>query len=314
MNEPPVRVAVLPGGRSLTVRKITPADSDELDRLYRALCDDDRYRRFFSLYRPDRSTVAKWATDNENGKLRLGAFVDNEQGDEEMVGDALCVPLPDGDGEFALAVATAWRGWLGAYLLDALADSAAELGMRSLQADILTENRRMLAVVQARGYAYLGHPDFNEVRVTTGAVPAVPDWPGAHDRPRILVEARGSRSSLHGQLAQSGFQVITCPGPGRRCPALAGRPCPLAAGADAIIYALPADDPDGAALLDGHARLHPAVPLCVVDRPGTEPAACPPGAFHLSASAPGEDLRSGPLALPATSPEAHPDSGSAPSW
>lgn len=314
MKEPPVRLAALPEGRILTVRKITPDDTGELDRLYRELCDDDRYRRFFSLYRPERSAVAQWAADNENGKLRLAAFVDSGKGDETMVGDALCVPLPDGDGEFALAVAGGWRGWLGAYLLDTLADCAAGMGMRSLQADILTENRRMLAVVRARGYAVLGHPDFNQVRVTTGTVPAAPDWPGMRDRPRILVETRGSRSSLHGQLAQSGFQVITCPGPSRRCPALAGLPCPLAAGADAIVFALPADDPDGAALLDGHARLHSAVPLCVVDRPGAPPGAGPPGAFHLSPSAPGDDLRSGPLALPPAPREAHPDPGSAPSW
>jgi RimJ/RimL family protein N-acetyltransferase len=314
LKEPPVRLAALPGGRSLTVRKVTPADTDELERLYRELCDDDRYRRFFSLYRPDRSTVAKWAADNEDGKLRLAAFVDRGTGEEEMVGDALCVPLPDGDGEFALAVAGGWRGWLGAYLLDALADCAAEMGMRNLQADILTENRRMLAVVKARGYAVLNHPDFNEVRVTTGTVPAIPAWPGTHDRPRILVETRGSRWTLHGQLAQCGFQVITCPGPGRRCPDLAGGPCPLAAGADAIVLALPADDPDAAALVEGHARLHAGVPLCVVDRPGTEPADWPPGAFHLSASSPGEDLRSGPLALSAARREAHHDPGSAPSW
>jgi hypothetical protein len=172
----------------------------------------------------------------------------------------------------------------------------------------------MLAVVNSRGYAVLCHPDFNEVRVTTGTVPVTPGWPGAHDRPRILIEARGTRSSLHGQLAQSGFQVITCPGPGRRCPALAGRPCALAAGADAIVLTLPADDHDVAALVEGHARLHAAVPLCVVDRPGVEAAAGPPGAFHLSASSPGEDLRSGPLALPAVRPEAHPGLESAPSW
>jgi hypothetical protein len=309
VNETPVRVATLPGGRTLTVRKITPADTDELDRLYRELNDDDRYRRFFSLYRPDRSTVEQWAADNEHGKLRLAAFVASSEGEgggpPRLVGDALCVPLPDGDGEFALAVAAGWRGWLGAYLLDALAEAAAGRGMRNLQADILTENRRMLAVVQARGHAVVCHPDFSEVRVTTGTVPATPDWPGAHDRPRILVEARGPRSMLHRELARCGFQVLTCPGPGRRCPVLAGRPCALAAGADAIVWALPADDPAGPALVDGHTRFHAAVPLCVVDPPGADPSGWPPGAFHLAASSVEEDLRSGPLALPGARREAH---------
>jgi acetyltransferase len=297
MPDGPVRIAKLPGGRLLTVRRVRPADADQLAALYEGLSDDDRYRRFFSLYRPDRATIACWAADNEAGKLRLAAFVGSAAGDPELVGDALCVPLPDGDGEFALAVAPAWRGWLGAYLLDTLAEVATAMGMRSLHADILTENRRMLAVVQARGYAVLSHPDFNQVRVTTGTVPPTPDWPPSRDRPRILIEARGTRSSLHSQVAMAGFQTITCPGPGRRCPALAGRPCPLAAGADAIVFNLPADDAVGEALVAAHARLHPFVPLCVVDRPGVEPAAWPPGAYHVAAASLGDDLRSGPLAL-----------------
>src|SRR5581483_3515835 len=44
----PVRTAALPGGRTLTVRRITPGDADELARLYEGLNEDDRYRRFFS--------------------------------------------------------------------------------------------------------------------------------------------------------------------------------------------------------------------------------------------------------------------------
>ena len=296
-----IRTATLPGGRVLTVRALTPDDADDLARLYDGLSDDDRYRRFFSLYRPNRATIERWAADNEGGKLRLAAFVDGGEtpGHPELVGDALCVRLPDGDGEFALAVAAGWRGWLGAYLLDALAEVAAGMGIRNLQADILTENRRMLAVVQARGYAVLAHPDFNEIRVTTGTGPPTPSWPGPHDRPRVLIEARGKRSSLHTQLAMGGLQVITCPEPGRRCPAVTeGQSCPLALGADAIVFAVAADDPDAAALVAAHTRLHPGVPLCVVDHPGGEPASWPPGALHLRASSLAEDIRSGPLALP----------------
>ena len=295
----PVRTAMLPGGRLLTIRRTTPGDADQLARLYDELTDDDRYRRFFSLYRPDRATVEKWAADNEHGKLRLAAVVDGGEspGAPHLVGDALCVPLPDGDGEFALAVVSGWRGWLGAYLLDTLAEAAAGMGLRNLQADILTENRRMLAVVQTRGYAVLSHPDFNDVRVTTGTGPPTPTWPGRHHRARILIEARSTASSLHNQIAVGGFQVITCPGPGRRCPAVHGRPCPLALGADAIVFAVPVDDPDAAALADAHARLHPGVPLCVVDHPAVEPEDWPPGAQHLNASSLADDLRSGPLGL-----------------
>lgn len=306
----PVRTAALPGGRVLTVRRTRPTDADGLARLYDGLDDDDRYRRFFSLYRPDRATIEQWAADNERGRLRLAALVGDEGGDRppELIGDALCVPLPDGDGEFALTVAAGWRGWIGAYLLDALAEVAADAGIRSIQADILHENRRMLAVVQSRGYAVLAHPDFSEVRVTTGTSPTTPDWPGPHDRPRILIEARSSRSPLHNQLGSAGFSVITCPGPGRRCPALAGQPCPLAAGADAILFALPAADPLAGPLAAAHGRLHAGVPLCVVDRAGEERAGWPVGAVHLDAATLVEDLASGPLAgvIPARAVPASP--------
>ena len=274
----PVRTANLPGGRVLTVRRMAPSDADDLGRLYEGLSDDDRHRRFFSLYRPDRATLESWAADNEHGKIRLAVVVsaDGGTGEGQLVGDGLCVPLPDGDGEFALTVADDWRGWLGPYLLDTLAEVASEQGMRNLQADILNENRRMLAVVKARGYAVMDHPDFTETRVTTGTAPPTPSWPPKRSRPRVLVEARGTRSALHRSLQQSGFEVLTCPGPGRRCPLLAGRPCPLVLEADAVVFAVPADDPQAAALLDGHARLHPDVAL-------------------RSA----EDLRSGPSALSA---------------
>lgn len=304
-----VRTAALPGGRVLTVRRTTPDDADQIARLYDELSDDDRYRRFFSLYRPDRATIEQWAADNEHAKLRLAAFVGggDPPGEPQLVGDALCVPLPDGDGEFALAVAAGWRGWLGAYLLDTLAEVAASMGIRNIQADILTENRRMLAVVQARGYAVLSHPDFTEIRVTTGTVPTTPGWPGPHDRPRILVEARGRRSVLHAQLRSCGFQVITCPGPGRRCPVLGGRPCPLALGADAIVFAVPADDPDATQLAAGHARLHTRIPLCLIDRPGAEPASWPPGALHVDAASLDGGMRSGPLALSASRPREQAD-------
>lgn len=273
---PPVRTAHLPGGPILTVRRMVPGDADALARLYDGLSDDDRYRRFFSLYKPDRAAVENWAADNDHGKIRLTVVVsaDDGTGPPRLVGDGLCVPLPDGDGEFALTVAEGWRGWLGPYLLDTLAEVAAEQGMRNLQADILNENRRMMAVVRARGYAVMDHPDFTQTRVTTGTGPPTPAWPPVRRRPRVLVEARGTRSALHRSLQQSGFEVITCPGPGRRCPLMAGRPCPLVLEADAVVFAVPADDPQAPALVAGHGRIHPGVLLRS-----------------------GEDLRSGPSAL-----------------
>jgi hypothetical protein len=70
----------------------------------------------------------------------------------------------DGNGEFTLTIASGWRGWLGPYLLDALVAAAAARGLPNLQADILTDNARMLALVSHRGYVT---PDreFSQVRI-----------------------------------------------------------------------------------------------------------------------------------------------------
>jgi len=45
--------------------------------------------------------------------------------------------------------------------------------------------------------------------------------------------------------------------------ALAGQPCPLAAGADAIVISHPLATDDWSALRAAHPRLHRGVPVCV---------------------------------------------------
>ena len=157
----------LPDGRTLTVRTVTEADIDGLDALYEALSDDDRHYRFFNLYHPDRKFLEQMTRAEDEGGYRLVAVVSGPQ--DSLVAEAGYAILPDGDGEFALTVAPGWRGWLGPYLLDALADAAAARGVPNLQADILLDNPRMLALVRHRGYITLERDGFSEVRVAIGA-------------------------------------------------------------------------------------------------------------------------------------------------
>lgn len=57
----------LPGGGVLTVRPVIPTDVDGLVALYDGLSDDDRYRRFFSSFRPPRSFFERLASVVERG-------------------------------------------------------------------------------------------------------------------------------------------------------------------------------------------------------------------------------------------------------
>ena len=264
----PVRSVDLPSGEVLRIRPVEPADAEGLAALYEGLGSEDRYRRFFSHYRPSRTFLERMTTVAERGGCGLVATVTSPDGSVRIVGEASFSLLDDGDGELGITVDRERRGWLGPYLLDALVAAAAAMGVPNLQAEILVGNGPMLALVRARGAAVTGHPDRSVVRVAIGTSTPIPVWSGKDARPRVLVELSGS---WHGEAPaeHAGLRVMACPGPSSRsarCPALAGLPCPLAAGADVIVVAQPPGKDGGRlarTLLDAHHRLHPGVPVCV---------------------------------------------------
>jgi hypothetical protein len=164
----------LSGGRTLTVRAVTPADVDGLEALFNGLSDEDRYLRFFSFSHPKRKFLERMAREAQEGGYRLVAVVSGKE--DTLVAEAGYALLPDGNGEFALTVATAWRGWLGPYLLDALVAAATARGIPNLQADILTNNTRMLALVAERGYVVLSR-EVSELRIAIDAARPRPGSP-----------------------------------------------------------------------------------------------------------------------------------------
>lgn len=272
------RLLDLGRGRTLTVRAAAPGDVDGLALLFEGLDAEARYRRFFGAHRPSRRFLEQLAGGGERGGLELVALAAAPGTDGELVAEAGYVPLPDGDGELAVTVAAPWRGWLGPYLVDAVLEEAARRGVPDLEADVLVANGPMLAVLRRRGAVVMEHPDWSVVRLLVGTG-AAPTWPPAGgDAPRVLVE--GAVGALQrSEAARDGrVRVLTCRGPrpagdrsGPACPALEGRPCPLAAGADLVVTAPGDDDARWAALAAAHAVVHPGVPVCV-RRPGESTA------------------------------------------
>jgi GNAT superfamily N-acetyltransferase len=285
----------LPDGGEMVVRPVSSGDVDGLAALYAGLSDDDRYRRFFSCYDPDRSFFERAAAVASRGGCGLVAIDvaadGREPGEGRIVGEANYELLPNGDGELAMAVAGDRRGWLGPYLLDALIEAAAARGVPNLEADVLVANSRMLTLLRSRGYATLPSDDWVTVRLIVGTAGRTPVWAAGDEpstpshSPRVLVEAPGGRWHAGHEAAEAGLRVVTCSGPSgprSRCPVLQGRPCPLAAEADAVVVSHPLDDDRWRALVDGHAAVHPGVPVCVEPRPPRTPAS--EGARPLPAS------------------------------
>jgi hypothetical protein len=257
-----------------------PRDVDGLVALYGRLSADDLHRRFFSALRPSRTFLDHWARLSERGGFGLVAVLASGGGADEVVADAGYAPLPNGNAELAITVAPGWRGWLGPYVLDVLVGEAARRGVPNLEAEILATNGSMLALVRGRGHAVMGHPDWTIVRVVIGTSQRTPSWPPRHDRPRLLVEGAGTRWAGEEPARTAGYDVITCPGPGRdrrRCPLLNGGRCPLVDGADAVVVVVqPGPDPLGAALAGRHADTDTATPVMVeIVQPGATPPAAP---------------------------------------
>ena len=264
----------LPGSRVLSIRSMQATDSSGLVALYAGLNEDDLYCRFFTAHAPPEQFVETMARVEERGGFGMVAITEEADGTSHLVGEATCQPLPNGDGELGITVAEQARGWLGPYLLDTLLQEAAARGVPNVEADVLLLNRRMLSLLRSRGFATIEHSEQPTIaRVLIGTTSRVPGWPGAHERPRLLVEVPGGHWHAEQAARTAGFQIVTCPGPGgpwSHCPARRGEPCPLVAGADVVVDAVPAEA--GTSLLEAHRRAHPTVPVCVQVPAGTHDA------------------------------------------
>lgn len=141
---------VLRDGRTCHVRPITPQDADLLVDFHSKLSPETIYFRFFTPYPQltDRDIKRFVNVDHED---RV-ALVATEGG--EMIAVARFDRANSRDAEVAFVVRDDHQGrGLGAVLLEHLASAAWERGLRRFVAEVLPNNRRMLATFREAGYA-----------------------------------------------------------------------------------------------------------------------------------------------------------------
>jgi len=256
------REVALPGGRHLVVRHSGLDDVVGLTALYETLSVDDLRYRFFAVYHPDRAFHERQAGMDRHGGCGLVAVLEPAG---RIVAQASYVPLDDGGGELALAVAPDWRGWVGPYLLDALAEVAAARGVPNLQADVLADNRPMLALLRRRGAVWMANGDYAVVRAAIATDAELPRWEARRGAPLLVVESPSGRWAAERSALAAHWRVVGCgrsAANGRTaCPARTGRVCPLAAGADVVVVIAP--DGRRSDLPARHHHLHPGVRVVV---------------------------------------------------
>jgi hypothetical protein len=242
----------------LVIRPVRVDDDVALRDLYDSLDADERHCRFFGASHPRAAFFRGLVTVAERGGARFVAVLG---ADERLVGEAGYTLLPNGDGELAVTVAHGWRGQVEAPLLDALMGAAAAAGVANLEADVLSGDVPLLDLLRSREAVVMQHDGWRAVRLLIGTS-GMPTWPTGTGAPRVLVESPGHRWNAEEAARAAGADVLICGGPDHHadgCPAIDGRPCELAEGADLIVINDPAGRlPDlGAA----HAAQHPDVPV-----------------------------------------------------
>lgn len=153
------QAVTLRSGDVVRVRQIRPDDRAALARAYARLSQESRYRRFFSATPelPGRLLQAAVDVDHENHE----ALVALPPLSREIVGECRFVRLPDrpDTAELGVTVADEWQGrGLGSALLARLSARALEVGIAYFTAQVLAENRTMLAMLPKLGNVETGTP------------------------------------------------------------------------------------------------------------------------------------------------------------
>jgi RimJ/RimL family protein N-acetyltransferase len=146
------REVVLHDGSTVQLRPIRPDDVGRLKAFHGRLSRDSIFFRFFSpLPVLTDARAAYFTTVDYNRRLALVA-TDGEAEAEEIVGVVRYDRTGADRAELALIVEDRMQHHgIGSALLAAIVEAARNRGVHTFSADVLSENRRMLRLLQATG-------------------------------------------------------------------------------------------------------------------------------------------------------------------
>ena len=142
----------LRSGDVVRIRQIRPEDGPALVLAYENLGEQSRYRRFFTVMPELPEATLKAAVEVDH--VDHEALVALPLLSAEIVGEGRFIRLPDqpGTAEVGVTVIDAWQGrGLGSALLARLSERAFEAGIEYFTAEVLAENRTMLALLPSLG-------------------------------------------------------------------------------------------------------------------------------------------------------------------
>ncbi len=145
----------LPDGTDITIRPIRPEDAEMEQAFVRSLSDESKFFRFMNtLHELTPSMLVRFTQIDYDREMALVA-VAREDDKEIELGVCRYAINPDGKTcEFALVVADAWHGkGIGSKLMNCLMDAARARGLKSIEGEVLANNKNMLRLCATLGFA-----------------------------------------------------------------------------------------------------------------------------------------------------------------
>lgn len=143
------------GGREVTVRQARSSDGAALRTFIDGLSRETHYFRFL--------TGGRVADEMIDGFLGRHAGKDVAlvvTAGDVVVANAVYVVNDADEAEFAVVVSDEWQGQgLGRRLIQHLQQLARAAGLHGMRGDVLSENRRMLAIMRGLGFATRRNPE-----------------------------------------------------------------------------------------------------------------------------------------------------------
>lgn len=147
---------------SISIRQVEPGDLEKLDTLMSSLDAESRTRRWFSGA-TDIHKAALWAAQPDHRDV-VGLVAETVQG--RLVGHAALVRIDEARAEVCFEVAASWRHHgIAGRLLAELDRQAVRRQMTTLVAEVLTENKDMLAVFREHGPCIERRDDYSVVEI-----------------------------------------------------------------------------------------------------------------------------------------------------
>ncbi len=141
-------------GTEVFIRPVKPSDEERFKDLFYSLSESSRYKRWVSrLWSMPHAKRQPYVNINYNDQLGIAALVQSAEG-ETLLGIAHYIKAPNNPrAEVAVLVLDGWQSrGLGTFMVRHLVRHARQAGIVGFDAEVLVENRAMMAVFESLPY------------------------------------------------------------------------------------------------------------------------------------------------------------------